>query len=266
MKIIMNKKMCFLFNRALGRAWDGLAWTREACTEIRNLGVFERKQAKVCRATLDVMPSLVQAAKDTSIVCQQAFRNRRWNCSSIDRAPDYTPELLTGTIFYLTNIKLFFPNNNWMGKELKLMVEINKNWMIWSTGTREQAFVYAMSAAAAIWRLARGCALGSLASCSCATPPRREPPSPSALISSSSYSPTSMSFALSPKNSFKWGGCGDDVRSASRLAKRFLQGTSPSSSLGTGKFMYAVNMHNNRAGRRVSLKNLWCCPLFKITI
>lgn len=82
--------------RALGRAWDGLAWSKEACTEVRNLGLLERKQAKVCRATLDVMPSLVQAAKDTSTVCQQAFRNRRWNCSSIDRAPDYTSELLAG--------------------------------------------------------------------------------------------------------------------------------------------------------------------------
>ncbi|XP_033228365.1 protein Wnt-11b-1-like [Belonocnema kinseyi] len=203
---------------ALGRAWDGLAWTREACTEVRNLGLLERKQAKVCRATLDVMPSFVQAAKDTSTVCQKAFQNRRWNCSSIDRAPDYTSELVTGT--------------------------------------REQAFVYAMSAAAAVWRLARGCALGSLAACTCATPPRREPPSPSALISSSSYSKNSMSFALSSKNSFKWGGCGDDVRSASRMAKRFLQGSSPQSAGAVGKFLHAVNMHNNRAGRRAVEQSL----------
>ena len=127
----------------------------------------------------------------------------------------------------------------------------NKNG-IFFTGTREQAFVYAMSAAAAVWRLARSCALGSLAACTCAPPPRREPPSPSALISSSSYSQNSMSFALSSRNSFKWGGCGDDVRSASRMAKRFLQGSSPQSSGAVGKFLHAVNMHNNRAGRRVS--------------
>ncbi|KOX74858.1 Protein Wnt-11b-2 [Melipona quadrifasciata] len=151
---------------ALGRTGDGYSWTKEACTSVKSSGLLERKQARACRAAPDVMPSLVQAARDTSTVCQQAFRHRRWNCSSIERAPDYTPELLTGT--------------------------------------REQAFVYAMSAAAAVWRLARGCALGSLAACSCATPPRRE-----------------------PLNSFKWGGCGDDVRSASRMAKRFLQGATP---------------------------------------
>lgn len=121
-------------------------------------------------------------------------------------------------------------------------------------GTREQAFVYAMSAAAAVWRLARGCALGNLAACSCATPPRREPPSPSALISPSSFTTMSVSFdTLSARNSFKWGGCGDDVRSASRMAKRFLQGASPPGTGGTAKFMHAINMHNNRAGRRVSV-------------
>ncbi|XP_043275437.1 protein Wnt-11b-2-like isoform X2 [Venturia canescens] len=165
------------------------------------------------------MQSFVQAARDTSAVCQTAFRNRRWNCSSIERAPNYTPDLVTGT--------------------------------------REQAFVYAMSAAAAVWRLARGCALGSLAACSCATPPRREPPSPSALTSSTSFTSTSVSFgALSARNAFKWGGCGDDVRSASRMAKRFLQGASPPGSGSTGKFMHAVNMHNNRAGRRAVEQSL----------
>ncbi|CAG5095487.1 Similar to wnt11: Protein Wnt-11 (Danio rerio) [Cotesia congregata] len=204
---------------ALGKTSDGRVWTRELCTSARSSGLLERKQARACRAAPDVMPSLIQAARDTSFVCQQAFRNRRWNCSSIERAPYYTPELLSGT--------------------------------------REQAFVYAMSAAAAVWRLARGCALGNLAACSCATPPRREPPSPSALISSSSFISRSASFdAMSARNSFKWGGCGDDVRSASRMAKRFLQGSSPTGSGSTSKFLHAVNMHNNRAGRRAVEQSL----------
>ena len=112
-----------------------------------------------------------------------------------------------------------------------------------------------MSAAAAVWRLARGCALGTLASCSCATPPSREPPAASALVASTnSFSPTSIANSpLAQRNVFKWGGCGDDVRSASRIAKRFLQGATPPPGAGAhAKFIHAVNMHNNRAGRRVS--------------
>ncbi|KAF7391339.1 hypothetical protein HZH66_009819 [Vespula vulgaris] len=204
---------------ALGRMADARTWTKDSCTNAKSSGLLERKQARACRATPDVMPSLVQAARDTSIVCQQAFRHRRWNCSSIEGAPNYTPELLTGT--------------------------------------REQAFVYAMSAAAAVWRLARGCALGNLAACSCATPPRKEPPSPSALISSSSLATATMSFGgLTGRNTFKWGGCGDDVRSASRMAKRFLQGATPPGTGPTAKFLHAVNMHNNRAGRRAVEQSL----------
>lgn len=136
--------------------------------------------------------------------------------------------------------------------------------------------MYAMSAAAAVWRLARGCALGHLAACSCATPPRREPAAPSALSlaqASSSGSSSSISAPLShqaalaafgppegvARGAFKWGGCGDDVRSASRIAKRFLQGSSPTPGAGPhAKFVHAVNMHNNRAGRRVRI------PSYKI--
>lgn len=136
-------------------------------------------------------------------------------------------------------------------------------------GTKEQAFVYAMSAAAAVWRLARGCALGHLTSCSCAPPPRREPPAVTAALIQDQSGPFAMGPGLSEseaveaaamafgapaamtRSTFKWGGCGDDVRTASRLAKRFLQGSSPSNGA-QAKFLHAVNMHNNRAGRRVS--------------
>ncbi|XP_014212738.1 protein Wnt-11b-1-like [Copidosoma floridanum] len=209
---------------ALGRAIDGFEWSREACNGARTSGLLERKQARVCRTSPDVMRGLVQAARDTSAVCQQAFRHQRWNCSSIERAPDFTSELLSGT--------------------------------------KEQAFVYAMSAAAAVWRLARGCALGSLAACSCATPPRREPPVPSALVQPSfSAAAAAMGFigvgGSAARSSFKWGGCGDDVRSASRIAKRFLQGSSPAPGAGAlAKFLHSVNMHNNRAGRRAVEQSL----------
>lgn len=81
---------------------DARTWTKDSCTNAKSSGLLERKQARACRATPDVMPSLVQAARDTSIVCQQAFRHRRWNCSSIEGAPNYTPELLTGNFSFST--------------------------------------------------------------------------------------------------------------------------------------------------------------------
>lgn len=94
----------FLFlQRAVGKIAEGRTWTRESCTSARSSGLLERKQARACRAAPDIMQSFVQAAKDTSAVCQTAFRNRRWNCSSIERAPNYTPDLLTGEFKHICN-------------------------------------------------------------------------------------------------------------------------------------------------------------------
>jgi len=67
-----------------------------------------------------------------------------------------------------------------------------------STGTREQAYVYALSSAAVAYTIARACSAGTLFHCSCASPPR-DP----------------------PNGNFKWGGCGDNVRWGTQFGKKF---------------------------------------------
>ncbi|XP_050673413.1 protein Wnt-11b-like isoform X2 [Leptidea sinapis] len=79
-------------------------------------------------------------------------------------------------------------------------------------GTREQAYVYAMSAAALSWKIARACASGALAACSCAAPPRAPPRPPRNAAPAPSE----------PQARFKWGGCGDNFQWAERFAKQFL--------------------------------------------
>lgn len=74
------------------------------------------------------------------------------------------------------------------------------------TGTREQAYVYAMSAAALAWSIARACAAGSLAACSCAAPPRAPPRPPR----------QAQVTPAEPHARFKWGGCGDNYQWAER--------------------------------------------------
>lgn len=71
-------------------------------------------------------------------------------------------------------------------------------------GTREQAYVYAMSAAALAWSVARACAAGALAACSCAAPPRAPP------------RPPRQAVTPEPQARFKWGGCGDNYQWAER--------------------------------------------------
>lgn len=61
----------------------------------KNYG-FVRQQEKICRNSFEVMPFVVKAAEETIQTCQQLFEKRRWNCSSILTAPDYTLDLVSG--------------------------------------------------------------------------------------------------------------------------------------------------------------------------
>ncbi|CAK1599950.1 unnamed protein product [Parnassius mnemosyne] len=147
-------------------------WTESDCSEARRSGALWSAQARVCRRQPGAMPHVVAAARIARTTCLSTYAGERWNCSSIELAPKFTPDLLTGT--------------------------------------REQAYVYAISAAALSWSVARACAAGALAACSCAAPPRAPP------------RPPREAAPPEPHARFKWGGCGDNFQWAERFAKQFL--------------------------------------------
>ncbi|XP_039765944.1 protein Wnt-11b-2-like [Pararge aegeria] len=147
-------------------------WTESDCAEARRSGALWAGQARACRRQPAAMPHVAAAARLARAACLDAHAGERWNCTSIELAPRFTPDLLTGT--------------------------------------REQAYVYAMSAAALSWSVARACASGALAACSCAAPPRAPPRPPRQAVPSE------------PHARFKWGGCGDNFQWAERFAKQFL--------------------------------------------
>ncbi|XP_007892018.2 protein Wnt-11b [Callorhinchus milii] len=94
-------------------------------------------QVQICRRNPELMRSVVFAAKQTGLMCQQTMADMRWNCSSIHLAPRFTADL--------------------------------------GRGTRESSFVYALSSAALSHSIARFCASGDLPSCSCEAPPAEVP-------------------------------------------------------------------------------------------
>ncbi|XP_062495942.1 protein Wnt-11b-like isoform X2 [Pezoporus occidentalis] len=114
---------------------SGVAWNESH--HCRLLAGLVPDQLQMCRRNLEVMPSIVQAARHTKSSCQKTFADMRWNCSSIQQAPSFGPDLLRGT--------------------------------------RESAFVYALAAATITHSIARACASGELPLCSCGSVPSEVP-------------------------------------------------------------------------------------------
>lgn len=93
--------------------------------------------------------------------------------------------------------------------------------------------MYALSAAAVTHAVARACAAGLVPQCGCAAPPSRP-----------------------PDGAFQWGGCSDDLRWAQQFTRQFVDSADRKPIQGDGDgqrrdLLALVNLHNNRAGRRV---------------
>ncbi|VDD93663.1 unnamed protein product [Enterobius vermicularis] len=115
----------------------------------------------MCRKSTDLMPIIIDSAQSVVSVCQKVFADRRWNCSSILLAPNYKHDL--------------------------------------TKGTKEQAFVYALSAAAVAHQVAKGCSDGKLPYCPCGL-----------------NSPT-----VSTDTTYKWKGCSDNILYGQKISREW---------------------------------------------
>lgn len=58
-------------------------------------------QAQLCRSNLELMQTIIQAAREVKKTCQKTFADMRWNCSSLDIPVDatkYRPDLDRGSL------------------------------------------------------------------------------------------------------------------------------------------------------------------------
>ncbi|XP_043929135.1 protein Wnt-11 [Protopterus annectens] len=172
---------------ALARTPQSLALNQtQHCKQLEGL---VPSQMQLCRSNLELMHTIVHAAKEVAKACKKTFADMRWNCSSIDMAPNFHQDL--------------------------------------ERGTRESAFVHALSAAAISHTIARACSTGDLRSCSCGPTPG-EVPGPG----------------------YRWGGCPENLHYGLLMGSKFSDSPmkvkkSPSQ---TNKLMH---LHNTEVGRQV---------------
>ncbi|KAI1712171.1 wnt family domain-containing protein [Ditylenchus destructor] len=129
-------------------------------------------QARLCRKMPALMPVVTNAARYAVHTCQGVFENRRWNCSSVNFAPKLKPDL--------------------------------------TKGTKEQAFVYALSAAAVTHQIAKACATGELGShCTCG------------YGDSTAVTAEMGSVAPNVEDTYKWKGCSDNLLFGKQLSREW---------------------------------------------
>jgi hypothetical protein len=104
-------------------------------------------------------------------------------------------------------------------------------------GSREAAFVYAISSAGVVHAITRACSQGELSVCSC--------------------DPYTRGRHHDQRGDFDWGGCSDNIHYGVRFAKAFVD--AKEKRLKDARAL--MNLHNNRCGRTVS-SHIWVCTFF----
>ncbi|XP_059679583.1 protein Wnt-4-like [Gavia stellata] len=160
------------------------------------MGLVE-EQVRVCRRQVEAMDAVKRGAELAVEECQHQFHSRRWNCST------------------LQGLQVF-------GK-----VAIQ--------GTRESAFIHAISAAGIAFAVTRACSRGELEKCGCDRKIR----------------------GVSPEG-FQWSGCSDNLSYGIAFSQAFVD--NPERSRGMSSSRTLMNLHNNEAGRKplLSKDTIFC--------
>lgn len=97
------------------------------------------------------------------------------------------------------------------------------------SGSREAAFVYAISSAGVVYALTRACSQGELRTCNC--------------------DPHKRGRDKDDRGEFDWGGCSDNINYGIKFSKTFIDAKERT----VRDARALMNLHNNRCGRTVSV-------------
>jgi len=148
------------------------------------------QQRNVCTKWPETVESVPFGTKQGLVECEYQFRNELWNCS-----------------------------DNRDSRRIKQTID---------RGSKETAFLYAITSAGVVHTVARACSSGNLTECSCEVAGR----------------------GRTTPEGWNWGGCSDNLRYGIKFAKRFIDAPDKKQMRKTGEIRNMMNLHNNEAGRR----------------
>ncbi|XP_028341825.1 protein Wnt-4 isoform X1 [Physeter macrocephalus] len=214
----------------------------ETCEKLK--GLIQR-QVQMCKRNLEVMDSVRRGAQLAIEECQYQFRNRRWNCSTLDSLPVFGKVVTQGK----GNVSFTsFPARGraWQGGDSQGMSSSGREQVGARTqgaeegrhgsvrpdaGTREAAFVYAISSAGVAFAVTRACSSGELEKCGC----------------------DRTVHGVSPQG-FQWSGCSDNIAYGVAFSQSFVDVRERSKGASSSRAL--MNLHNNEAGRKAILTHM----------
>ena len=87
----------FVFLRRAIRVDSEQEWNLTHCRTYKGR-VLQRKQFRICKRNLPIMKFVSEAVENTVHECQKQMANRRWNCSTVLRAPKFLKDLTGGKL------------------------------------------------------------------------------------------------------------------------------------------------------------------------
>ncbi|XP_045117622.1 protein Wnt-16-like isoform X3 [Portunus trituberculatus] len=164
--------------------------TATAVSICQHLPGLVQQQVAVCQNHPDAIRSVSDGARLGINECQYQFRNERWNCT--------------------TGADIDYP----FGFTLR-------------RGSKETAFIYAVTSAGVVHAVTQACSSGNLTDCSCDMSKQ----------------------GLSTPEGWKWGGCSDNLRFGVQFARQFVDAPEKERHKKLKRRRNLMNLHNNEAGR-----------------
>nr|XP_009683397.1 PREDICTED: protein Wnt-4-like [Struthio camelus australis] len=163
------------------------------------------EQIRICQRQLEAMDAVKHGAELAVEECQHQFHSRRWNCSTLQCLPSLCKRV----------------------HQPQQMGAVSHP----AAGTRESAFIHAISAAGIAFAVTRACSRGELEKCGCDRKIR----------------------GVSPEG-FQWSGCSDNLSYGIAFSQAFVD--NPERSRGISSSRALMNLHNNEAGRKAILSHM----------
>ncbi|TMS39544.1 hypothetical protein L596_006050 [Steinernema carpocapsae] len=159
-------------------------------SDCANLSWLSARQRDLCYRNPSAVRAVIEGVSSAASECQTQFTNDRWNCSIADSKA------------YETGLNV---------------------------GSRESAYVVAISSGSVSHSIARACARGHIDDCGCGKKPKN-----------------------SISSDFTWSGCSDNVRYGNSFVRKFVEADEKQNS--DSRAM--MNLHNSQVARRILANSL----------